>query len=69
MCLWVLGYQGREKVMRYTFVCDPDHCDTLIEVLSVEGRNPFGDEVKMICPCGRSMNWISEPEWKSKEME
>ena len=49
--------------MRYTFVCnDTDNCDTLIEVLAVEGRSPFGDEVKMICPCGRSMNWISEKE-------
>jgi hypothetical protein len=53
--------------VRYTFVCDPDHCDTLIEVLPVEGRSLFGDEVKMICPCGRSMNWITDPEWKPKE--
>ena len=45
--------------MKYTFVCDPDNCDTLIEVTCPSGFDFPNGEVKMICPCGRQMSYIS----------
>lgn len=47
---------------RYTFVCDPDECDALVEFTV---RDDFGfplGEVKMKCPCGRFLNYISYEE-------
>lgn len=52
--------------MKYGFVCDSSDCDTLIEVTPLEGYNFPGGEIKMTCPCGRSMNWISDPTWEPK---
>ena len=44
---------------RYTFVCDPDECDALVEFTV---RDDFGfplGVVAMNCPCGRKLNYIS----------
>jgi hypothetical protein len=60
----------------YTFVCDPDECDALVEFLPSDGFGFPNGEVKMTCACGRQMNWISariqptnEKEKEEKEME
>ena len=45
--------------MKYTFVCDPDNCDTLIEVTCASGFDFPNGEIKLICPCGRQMSYIS----------
>jgi len=47
---------------RYTFVCDPDECDALVEFTA---RDDFGfplGVVEMKCPCGRMLNYISYEE-------
>lgn len=47
---------------RYTFVCDPDECDALVEFTV---RDDFGfplGVVQMKCPCGRFLNYISYEE-------
>ena len=44
---------------KYTFVCDPDECDALVEFTA---RDDFGfplGVVEMKCPCGRMLNYIS----------
>ena len=44
---------------KYTFVCDPDECDALVEFTA---RDDFGfplGVVEMTCPCGRKLNYIS----------
>lgn len=48
-----------EAWLKYIFVCDPDECDTLIEVTC---KLPFdfpNGEVAMTCPCGRKMQWTT----------
>lgn len=45
--------------IKYTFVCDPNECDTLIEVTCKSGFDFPSGEISMTCPCGRSMNFIS----------
>ena len=47
---------------KYTFVCDPDECDALVEFTARDGFGfPLG-VVKMYCPCGRMLNYISYEE-------
>jgi hypothetical protein len=47
---------------RYTFVCDPDECDSLVEFTARDGFGfPLG-VVEMFCPCGRKLNYISYEE-------
>jgi hypothetical protein len=47
---------------RYTFVCDPDECDALVEFTARDGFGfPLG-VVEMFCPCGRKLNYISYEE-------
>ena len=50
---------------KYTFVCDPDECDALVEFTA---RDDFGfplGVVAMNCPCGRKLNYISyEDAWE-----
>jgi hypothetical protein len=47
---------------KYTFVCDPDECDALIEFTARDGYDfPLG-VVQMQCPCGRMLNYISYEE-------
>lgn len=45
----------------YIFICDPDECDTLIEVHCTKYGFPNG-RIAMTCPCGREMQYISK-EW------
>jgi len=43
---------------KYTFVCDPDECDALLEFTA---RDDYGfprGSVEMTCPCGRKMAYI-----------
>jgi hypothetical protein len=44
---------------KYTFVCDPDECDTLIEVTCVSGFDFPNGVIKHTCPCGRQMSYLS----------
>jgi len=44
---------------KYTFICDPDECDTMIEVTSSDGFGFPSGVVKLTCPCGRDMLHIS----------
>ena len=43
----------------YTFVCDPNQCDALLEFTARDGFGFPNGEVSMICPCGRQMSYIS----------
>jgi hypothetical protein len=44
---------------KYTFICDPDECDTMIEVTTSDGFGFPSGVVKLTCPCGRDMLHIS----------
>ena len=45
---------------RYTYVCDPDSCDSLLEfTCSNEFGFPSGSIYNMKCPCGRVMQLIT----------
>lgn len=46
----------------YSFVCDPDECDTLIEVTCKLTFDFPSGEVRMTCPCGRVMSWVGSTE-------
>jgi hypothetical protein len=43
---------------KYTFVCDPDECDTLIEVTCDDYGFPLG-VMQVTCPCGRKLDILS----------
>lgn len=43
---------------KYTFTCDPNECDTLIEVSCRDFGFPNG-VTELTCPCGRKMNYLS----------
>jgi len=42
----------------YTFVCDPDECDAMVEFHSRDGFGFPNGGIKMKCPCGKDMNYI-----------
>lgn len=44
---------------KYTFSCDPDECDCLIEVTSSDGFGFPSGVVELTCPCGRKANLLS----------
>ena len=44
---------------KYTFICDPDECDTMIVVTTSDGFGFPSGVVKLTCPCGRDMLHIS----------
>lgn len=44
---------------KYVFVCDPDECDTLIEVTCVSGFDFPNGVIEHTCPCGRQMAYVS----------
>jgi hypothetical protein len=44
---------------RYTFICDPDECDALLEFTARDGYGFPNGVVRMHCPCGREMQYIS----------
>jgi len=43
---------------KYTFICDPEECDTMIEVTVGPFNWPNG-VIKLTCPCGREMQYLS----------
>ena len=45
---------------RYTFVCDPDHCDSRLEFTTADGFGFPDDDMKMKCLCGRMMQYIEK---------
>lgn len=47
---------------RYTFVCDPDHCDSLVELYTADGFGFPDNELRnyMRCLCGRMMQYIEK---------
>ena len=44
---------------KYTFVCDPDECDTMIEITTSDKFGFPSGAVQAKCPCGRQMSYIS----------
>ena len=44
---------------KYTFACDPDECDCLIEVTSSDGFGFPSGVVEITCPCGRKPTLLS----------
>lgn len=57
--------------MKYTFVCDPNECDSLLEFTARSGFDFPSGVIGITCPCGRQMQYISaniiEQENKEKE--
>jgi len=47
-----------ETWTKYTFVCDPDQCDTLIEVTCDNFGFPLG-VMQITCPCGKKLDILS----------
>jgi hypothetical protein len=47
-----------ETWTKYTFVCDPEECDTLIEVTCDNYGFPLG-VMQITCPCGRKLDILS----------
>ena len=43
----------------YTFVCDPDECDCLIELTSSDGFGFPSGVTELTCPCGRKTTLLS----------
>ena len=43
---------------KYTFACDPEECDTLIEVTCDDYGFPLG-VMQITCPCGRKLDILS----------
>ena len=43
---------------KYTFVCDPEECDTMIEVTCDDYGYPSG-VMQITCPCGRKLDILS----------
>ena len=56
------------EFVKYTFTCDPDSCDALLEFTARDGFGFPNGEVAMQCPCGRKMNYITT-EQKEAPME
>lgn len=57
------------EFIKYTFVCDPEGCDALLEFTCRDGFDFPNGEVAMTCPCGRKMQWIEQKKKEDKEME
>jgi hypothetical protein len=47
-----------ETWTKYTFVCDPEQCDTLIEVTCDNFGFPLG-VMQITCPCGKKLDILS----------
>ena len=59
----ILLYNERRKMKneqwtKYTFACDPEECDTLIEVTCDNYGFPSG-VMQITCPCGRKLDVLS----------
>jgi hypothetical protein len=48
-----------ETWSKYTFVCDPDECDTLAEYTVKDTYGWPNGVIKVTCPCGRNMQYLS----------
>lgn len=44
---------------KYWFVCDQDECDSAVEFHARDGFGFPNGEVKMTCPCGKAMQYVS----------
>jgi hypothetical protein len=44
--------------VKYTFICDPNECDALLEFTARDGYGFPNGVVRMYCPCGREMQYI-----------
>jgi hypothetical protein len=44
---------------KYTFACDPEHCDCLIELTSSDGFGFPSGVTELTCPCGRKTTLLS----------
>jgi len=44
---------------KYTFICDPDECDTMFEVTTSDGFGFPSGITKLTCPCGRDTTLVS----------
>ena len=44
---------------KYTFACDPEHCDCLIELTSSDGFGFPSGVMQLTCPCGRKTTLLS----------
>jgi hypothetical protein len=44
---------------KYTFVCDPEECDCLIELTSSDGFGFPSGVTELTCPCGRKTTLVS----------
>ena len=57
---------------KYTFVCDPDECDTMIELTTSDGFGFPSGVTQLTCPCNRQMSYLGctiQPNNERKEME
>jgi hypothetical protein len=45
--------------MKYSFVCDPNECDALLEFTARDGFDFPSGVIEITCPCGRKMSYIS----------
>ncbi len=44
---------------KYTFICDPDECDTMFEVTTSDGFGFPSGTTQLKCPCGRDTTYVS----------
>jgi hypothetical protein len=57
---WYTNRMTNELVSsKYTFACDPDECDCLIELTSSDGFGFPSGVTELICPCGRKPTLLS----------
>lgn len=57
------------EFVKYTFTCDPDNCDALLEFTARDGFGFPNGEVTMTCPCGRKMNYITNEQKEAPAMQ
>ena len=55
----ILGMSNELMSSKYTFVCDPDECDCLIELTSSDGFGFPSGVMEITCPCGRKPTLLS----------
>ncbi len=56
----IILYMTNELVSSvYTFVCDPDECDSLIQLTSSDGFGFPSGVTELTCPCGRKTTLVS----------
>lgn len=52
---------------KYTFTCDPEECDALVEFTARDGFGFPNGVVALKCGCGRELNYISYEEISESE--